>query len=355
MADNRYQRQTLLPQVGAHGQARLAAARVAVIGCGALGATAAEQLARLGVGTLRLIDRDVVEFSNLHRQALFDEEGARQQIPKAHAAAQHLSRINSTVLVEPIVVDIHAGNVEQTLGLDDESGAGVPRVDLILDGADNAETRYLINDVAVRHGIPWIYGACVGTEGRVMSIRPAQSPCLRCIFPTPPRPGELPTCDTAGVLPPAATLVATLQVAAAMRVLLDPDHIERSLLTCDVWSGRFHRVDLRNGIAPDCSCCVKRQLEFLNASDEQGRATFLCGQDSVQVRPGRNMPHIDLSHLADRWRRVGDVEQTPFLLRCRLHESTQLRMTLFADGRLLVNGTQSTALARSIYARYVGA
>ncbi len=240
---NRYHRQTLLPQFGAEGQARLAAAPVLVVGCGALGSVLADQLVRAGVGYTRVVDRDVVEITNLQRQVLFDEADARDGAPKAIAAARRLAAVNSSVVIEPIIADVHARNVEEIAGVGEAGGAW--KADLILDGTDNVETRYLLNDVSIKHGVPWVYGACVGTEGRVMLVRPGKSPCLRCIFPEPPGPGELPTCDTAGVLGAASAVVASLQVAAAL-AHWSTQRTTRKMLFCRSMSGRGDSAERRS-------------------------------------------------------------------------------------------------------------
>ena len=216
VAVSRYHRQILLPQVGPDGQRRLGEATVLLIGCGALGTVIAEQLTRAGVGRLRICDRDIIELTNLQRQVLFDEADARAGTPKAVAAAERLARVNAQVHVEPHVIDVHSGNIEDLI----EGERGAPRAGLILDGTDNADIRYLINDAAVKQGVPWVYGGCVGTSGRAMAIVPGASPCLRCLFPEPPAAGELETCDTVGVLASAAAVIASLEVVAGMKILL---------------------------------------------------------------------------------------------------------------------------------------
>jgi molybdopterin/thiamine biosynthesis adenylyltransferase len=344
---DRYHRQVLLPQIGPKGQATLAASRVLVVGCGALGSVIAEQLARAGVGSLVLIDRDVVEWTNLQRQTLFDESYARDAAPKAVAAKRRLERVNSTIHIEALVGDVHSGNIEQIAGF--EQG-GTP-VHLILDGTDNVETRYLLNDVCVKHSVPWVYGACVGTEGRVMAIRPGVTPCLRCVFPTPPSGTELPTCDTAGVLGPAAGVVASFEVAAAMRVLCGAAEAEERLLAMDVWTGRMRSVDLGARL-PDCPTCGRLQFEFLDRAD--GPTTTLCGRRGVQVRPGRASAPFDMEAAQVKLTRVGLVQRTPYLLRCRLNEAADVELTLFSDGRLIVSGTTDSHWAKSLYARYIG-
>ncbi|HEV8292203.1 MAG TPA: ThiF family adenylyltransferase, partial [Tepidisphaeraceae bacterium] len=226
-SSDRYARQMRLPWVGEHGQQKLASARVIIVGCGALGSVAAEQLARAGVGHLSIIDRDIVELSNLQRQVLFDEEDARANLPKAVAAEKRLRRINSSIEIRGVVADLHPENARELLD-----------ADLILDGTDNAQTRYLINDVAVKQGIIWIYAGCVGSEGRVMAIAPGKTACLRCLFPSPPAPGEVETCDSAGVLGPAASVAASIQAALAIRVIVGHE-VEPGILSFDLIDGRF--------------------------------------------------------------------------------------------------------------------
>lgn len=354
MSAERYQRQMLLPMIGDAGQARLAAARVLLVGCGALGCTIAELLARAGVGWMRVADRDLVELTNLQRQTLYDERQAASAWPKAAAAAERLAAINSSVTVDPQVLDVHAGNIEALAGLDVQTAGGP--VQLILDGTDNVATRYLINDVAVKHGTPWIYGACVGTEGRVMVVRPAaaagQSPCLRCVFPEPPRAEELPTCDTRGVLGPAAAIVGAMQAVAAIKLLSGNEAaVAGQLLSLDVWAERFHAMPLAAAKDPACLCCGQRRFEFLSKPIGDSGAV-LCGRDAVQVR---GAARVELAALAKRWQPLGAIEQNRFFVRCSLRDPAEVRLTLFADGRLIVNGTRDMARAKSLYARFVGA
>lgn len=351
LAVTRYHRQTLLPQIGTAGQARLAASRVLLVGCGALGTVVADQLARAGVGLLRVVDRDVVELTNLQRQVLFDEADAREGTPKAVAAARRLGAINSDVRVEPVVADLHGGNVEKLAGLTE----GGPRVDLIVDGTDNVDTRYLLNDAAVKHGLPWVYGACVGTEGRVMAIRPPATACLRCVFPEPPGPGELPTCDTAGVLGPVAAVVASLQSVAALKLLTGQASAHANeLVSLDLWKGRFRSASLEEAKRPDCPTCGARQFAFLDQPAD-GRSVTLCGRHAVQVLPAVRSARIDLTALAERLRPAGRVQATPFLVRCRPEGAGEIELTIFADGRAIVHGTSDFDRARSAYARWVGA
>jgi adenylyltransferase/sulfurtransferase len=345
---DRYHRQVLLPQIGRAGQAKLAASHVLVVGCGALGTVIAEHLARAGIGSMRIVDRDIVEWTNLQRQTLFDVSDARNGLPKAVAAKARLAAINATVTVDARGTDLHVGNVEDLAGLA-KSGR---RADVILDGTDNVETRYLLNDVAVKHGVAWVYGACVGTEGRVMMVRPGLTPCLRCIFPMPPAGSDLPTCDTAGVLGPAAHVVASMQTVSALKLLTGHEQGGEGLLSIDVWRGRFHATEL-GARRPDCPASGQRQFEFLDrpASD----SVSLCGRHSVQVRPAERLARLDLTDAAEKLTRVGQVQRTPYLLRCRLTEEAGMELTLFPDGRLIVSGTTDRARAKALYARYVGA
>ena len=355
---DRYHRQSLLPQIGPAGRARLAASRVVLVGVGALGTHIAEQLVRAGVGYLRIVDRDIVELTNLQRQVLFDETHAATGWPKAAAAAERLAAINSEVVVDARIADVHAGNIKEIIGEGFQisnlkfeiSNPQSSPPSLLLDGTDNVTTRYLLNDFAVKHAIPWIYGACVGVEGRVMAVRPGESPCLRCIFPTPPRPEDLATCDTAGVLGSAAAVVASLQVVAAIRLLIAAPP-QDELLSMNLWSSRFHRLPLTDARRPECPCCGLRQFEFLNRPPGESTAT-LCGRDAIQIRGERP---VDLEEFDARWQPLGTVERNRFFIRCHLTDPVTIRLTLFADGRLIVQGTRDPARAKSLYARFVGA
>jgi molybdopterin-synthase adenylyltransferase len=351
---DRYHRQQLLPQIGAVGQQRLAQSRVLLIGCGALGSVIADQLARAGIGFLRILDRDLVEWTNLQRQVLYDESDARDAVPKAIAAAKRLAAINSSINVDARAIDVDGGNIESLIRVDKV------KVDLILDGTDNVETRYLINDLAVKHNLPWIYGACVGTEGRAMSIVPGKTACLRCLFAQPPNPGELPTCDTAGVLAPVANIIASLQVTLALKLLLAEENNRDGtyyfsagqLIRVDGWSPRFHVTETRDARRDDCPTCVKRQFEFLDRSSSV--SARLCGRNAVQVRPEAQVSW-SLDELAQKLESVMIIQRTPYLLRCRESEQSPIELSVFPDGRAIVHGTSDPARARAIYARYIGA
>lgn len=340
---SRYERQQILPQVGTEGQRRLDQSRVLVVGCGALGSVVAELLARAGVGLLRIVDRDLVELSNLQRQILFNERDAAEERPKAIAAAKRLRDINREIRVEAVVADLNAGNVES-----------LADVDLIVDGTDNVATRYLINDVTVKHHIPWIYGGCVGVEGRVWGIWPHRTGCLRCLFPEPPNPSDMPTCDTAGVLGPAAAVVGGLQAAASIRFLVEGAEAstQSGLTILNIWDSHFRQMSF---IPPqsDCPCCGQRKFQYLS-TNARDFTTNLCGRNAVQVVQSKAGPEIDLSATAERWKKLGDVGKTPWFVRCKLSDPAGIDLTLFPDGRLIVRGTSEPMRATSIYARFVG-
>ena len=338
---DRYHRQRILPQVGDAGQARLAEARVALLGCGALGTVIAESLVRAGVGRLVLADRDLVELTNLQRQTLFTEADAAEARPKAVAAAERLAAVNSEVQIEPRPIDIDSSNVSELI-------AGAT---LVLDGTDNAATRYLLNDACIVAGIPWVYGAALATEGRVMPVLPGRGPCLRCIFREMPPAGELDTCDTAGVRGATAGLVANLQSAIAIRLLVT-EEAPLVLHAIDSWDGRVQSVDVSEARDPDCPCCGKREYEFLSRPPADSAA--LCGQDAVQIRPPA-ATRLDLAAVAKRLEGAGKVQAMPFMLRLVPAERPGVRLSLFPDGRLIVQGTRDLSEARSLYARFVGA
>lgn len=332
---DRYQRQALFAPLGAAGQARLGAARVAIVGAGALGTHLVNLLARGGVGFLRVIDRDVVEWTNLHRQVMFDESDAREGRPKAEAAAAAVARFNAEVAVEPRVADLSPRNAAELL-------AGV---DLILDGTDNVETRYLINDFAVKTGVPWIYGGAVGSTAVACAFAPG-GPCLRCLWDDPPPPGSLPTCDTAGVLPSAPALAASLQAAWAMRALAG-DAIEPWLVQIDVWDGQTARVRVRK--RDDCKTCVRGAYEFADAKATSW-TTNLCGRGAVQVSPPEAAP-LDLAALASRFAPLGEVRRKGLYLEFDVEGHT---LMVFADSRVIVKNTTDPIRARTLVARYLG-
>jgi adenylyltransferase/sulfurtransferase len=335
----RYSRQVLFPEIGPEGQARLMRARVALVGCGALGTVQASLLARAGIGRLRIIDRDFVEESNLQRQILFDEEDVRGLLPKAVAAERKLRAVNSLVAVEGLVEDLNAAS----------AGRLLEGFDLILDATDNFDARFLLNDYAVSTGTPWIYGACVGSYGLTFPVLPGEGPCLRCVFESAPPPGLSPSCDTAGVLGSIVAIVASLQVASALKILARRrGRLPRSMAVLDVWENRHDAVDLPPR-DPDCPCCGRRRFEYLEGSLGSDTAT-LCGRNAVQIRR-RDGGRLDLDEVARRLQAVGTLERNRFLLRADIDS---YRLTVFADGRAIVGGTTDPAVARSVYARYVG-
>jgi molybdopterin/thiamine biosynthesis adenylyltransferase len=335
-ADSRYSRQSRFAPLGEEGQQRIEAARVAVVGLGALGSVQAELLARAGVGTLRLIDRDFVELSNLQRQTLYEESDAAEALPKAIAAARRLARVNSGIHLEPVVGDLAPANIEELL-----EGVG-----LILDATDNFETRYLINDFAVREGIPWIYGAAVASYGVKLAIVPGVTACFRCVYPEPPS-GAQPTCETEGVLGPVTAAIAALQAGDALKLLArGKEAVTARLTTIDVWTGQI-RQTAPPARDPDCSCCARREFPHL---DGKHRAPIsLCGRNAVQIHE-RSRP-VNLAELASRLGDLADVRVNEFALRASLD---LYELTVFPDGRAIVKGTTDTGVARSVYARYIG-
>jgi len=335
---DRYSRQIAFPGVGEEGQRRLQEASLAVVGCGALGSVAAEMLVRAGVGRLRVIDRDVLELHNLQRQSLFTEEDVEAGLPKAEAARLRLGAINSTVEVEARVADLNAATAEELL-----EGA-----ELVVDGADNFEARFLVNDLCVRDGRPWVYAACIGAYAVSAGVVPGRTACLRCFLEEAPSPGEVPTCDTAGILAAAVHAAAAMEVATALRLLLHGEGAGR-LVSLDLWGGPVACIELG---APheDCPVCGEGRYDYLEGR-RGSTETVLCGRDAVQVRPGRPGT-LDLEALAERLRPLGRVERNPFLL--RFQEGKGRQLVCFADGRCLVMGTQDTAEARTLYARYIG-
>jgi molybdopterin/thiamine biosynthesis adenylyltransferase len=335
----RYSRQTLFAGIGEEGQQRLLASSAVVVGCGAIGAAAAGLLVRAGVGRLRILDRDFVEPSNLQRQTLFDEDDARAALPKAAAAERKLRAINSSVAVEGVVTDLNPRNAAELL-------AGF---DLILDGTDNFETRFLINDYAVQSAKPWIYAAAVASYGVTMAIRPGATPCLACLLESSTNGHGLEeTCDTVGVLGPIVNLIASLEVAEALKLLAGREQaLHGRLISCDVWTGHFQSVRVAQN--PACRACTRRDFTYLSGQ-AQPHIT-LCGRDSVQIHErGRT---LDLGALQSRLAAtVSDVRHNEFLLSFRVDP---YQMTIFADGRAILKGTKDPAVARTFYARYIGA
>jgi len=333
---DRYSRQILFPGIGEKGQESLLRSHAVVVGCGALGSFHAAALARAGVGRLTLIDRDYVEPSNLHRQWLYEECDAAESLPKAAAAARRLSRINSAISLRAAVADLTPANAEDLLGA----------ADAILDGTDNFDTRYLVNDFAVSRGIPWFYGGAVGAYGLAMPVIPGRTPCLRCVYPQPPS-GAQPTCETAGVLNVIVSAVASLQVADALKILSGhPESVAARITTLDLWEGNIRQI-AAPARDPDCPCCGRREFPYLEESARP--AATLCGRNAVQIH--ERVRPIDLAALRAQLEPLGEVRANDFALRFL---SPPYELTIFADGRAIVKGTSDPAIARSIYAKYLG-
>jgi molybdopterin/thiamine biosynthesis adenylyltransferase len=340
--DDRYSRQLLFAPIGESGQIKLGAARVAIVGMGALGTVLANHMARAGVGFIRLIDRDFVEASNLQRQMLYDEADAAASEPKAMAAARRLREANSQITLEPVVTDLNATNAEALLS----------DVSLILDGTDNFSARFLINDVSVKHRIPWIYGGAVSSRGVSLTVIPGETPCLRCLFGQPPAQGTTETCDTAGVIGSIIHTVASHQAVEAMKLLVGAkEQLNRKMVHWDLWYNQHAAVDVSKARKADCPACAHGQYEYLEQELEEDTIQTLCGRNSVQIQP----VHTTVFHLeewADRWRPLGTVELNPFLLKFRVSEI--ITMILFPDGRIIVQGTDDPVSAKSLYSRYIG-
>src|SRR5215472_6392771 len=332
----RYSRQILFPPIGPDGQERLAAARVAIVGCGATGSALSSLLARAGVGRLRIIDRDYVEPSNLQRQVLFDEADAAESLPKAVAASRKIRSFNSAIEVEPHAADLVPDNAADLLG----------NVDLIVDGTDNFETRYLINDYAVSKKLPWIYAAGVGSYAVTMTVLPDETACLACIFPESPK-GLVETCDTSGILNSAVNLVASVAATEAVKLIVGArDKIRRTLWSYDVWTNEHAEVSTTH---PREGCRVCQQHDFVHLAGEGRPHISMCGRNSVQIHE-RQRP-IDFDEITRRLTPHGQVKHNEFVLK---FWREPYEMTLFPDGRAIIKGTTDTAIARSLYARYVG-
>ncbi|WP_428911385.1 ThiF family adenylyltransferase [Niallia sp. Krafla_26] len=336
----RYSRQILFDPIGIEGQRKLMNSRAVIVGMGALGTVIANHLARSGVGFIQIIDRDLVEISNLQRQSLFDEEDALHQLPKVIAAKKKLEKINSSISIEAVIADLNLDNAEDLL-----SG-----FDVIVDGTDNFLTRYLINDVAIKYNIPWVYGGAVSSRGMFTSIIPNQTPCYRCLFPEVPQ-GLGETCDTVGVLSPLTDIIASFEAMEAIKILVGAEP-NPNLEQIDIWHNSNFQMDITNGRNASCPTCVHHEFEFLDrTSQQQVVFSTLCGRDTIQINP-RLKAEIDLKNLANRLSHSGKVKMNPFLLRFRPNQ--ELTMVVFKDGRVLIHGTNDTVEARSIYAKYIG-
>ncbi|NIK76908.1 adenylyltransferase/sulfurtransferase [Paenibacillus castaneae] len=341
-ATARYARQIRFASIGEQGQQALGSSRVAVVGMGALGSVIAQHLVRSGVGYVRIIDRDLIEWSNLQRQMLYTEEDVRSLLPKAQAAARHLQAINSSVTIEPIVADLTALNAEELLS----------DVQLIMDGSDNFSVRYLINDYSIKHGIPWIYGGAVGASGLTMTIIPHETACYRCLFDEPPAPGTTDSCETAGVISPIVDIIASVQAAEAIKLLSgNRQSLHNTLFQVDLWNHSWLPVSLVNAKRSNCTCCSQQSYTFLNDMHSELSAATLCGRHSVQISPYQPVT-LHLEELAERLKMVGPISSNRFLLRIELKEG--LTFVLFSDGRAIIQGTDEIIKARSIYAEILG-
>jgi adenylyltransferase/sulfurtransferase len=338
----RYSRQMRFFGIGEKGQRKLLESRVTLCGCGALGTVLANALVRAGVGFVRIVDRDFIETHNLQRQILFDENDVADNVPKAEAAARKLRLVNSTVTIEPVVTDIDRTNIEELCR----------DADVILDGTDNFEIRYLINDVAVKLNKPWVYGGSIGGHGQTMTILPGQTPCLRCVFEAAPAPGEAGTCETAGVLGPIVSIIASFQAAEAFKILTGQlDRVNRDLVYIDVWENITRRIRIAPLLGKvDCPCCKRRNFEWLQG--EQGsQTTSLCGRNAVQV--AHRLPSkLNFEEMARHLGEMGgQVSFNRFLLKFNVED---YEFTVFPDGRAIIKGTSDLDKARVLYAKYVG-
>lgn len=337
----RYSRQMRFGALGEEGQKRICDARVTICGCGALGTVLANHLARAGVGFIRVVDRDFIETHNLQRQILFDETDVASNLPKAEAAARKMRLINSQITVEAVVTDIDHTNIIDL----------VSDVDLILDGTDNFETRYLINDAAVKLGKPWIFGGVIGSEGQTMTILPGKTPCLRCVVETSPPPGMTPTCETAGVLGPAVSTIASFEAIEALKILSGKtESLNRDLIMVDLWNWSFRQLKIQGLLGKvDCPSCQRREFDWLDGR-MGSHTTTLCGRNAVQIATRRD-EILNFAELASRLSGIGSVRHNAFMLR---FETDGHEFTVFPDGRAIIKGTNDIAKAKTLYAQYLG-
>jgi len=333
----RYARQIIFPGIGEVGQHKLLSSTVVIVGCGATGSVLANSLVRAGVGHVRIIDRDFIELNNLQRQMLFDEEDITRGLPKAVAAAEKLRRINSQVTIEPVVTDLNSDNVIEL----------IQAADLVFDGTDNFETRYVLNDTCLKLGKPWVYTGVIATYGMSMTIIPQQTACLRCLYPHPPPPGRVATCDTAGVLNTIVNVVASISANEGLKLLLGQGNLNRGVVHIDLWTNSFDVFTITR--REDCPACSLGKFEYLEAASGP-QTVSLCGRNAVQVRV-RQAGLIDFSELAARLAPLGQVSFNNFILRFNVNG---YELTLFPDARAIIKGTDDEAVARSLYAKYIG-
>lgn len=336
----RYSRQMLFKPIGKEGQAKIANGRVVVVGMGALGTVIANHLVRAGVGHVRIIDRDIVELSNLQRQVLYTEEDAINSLPKVIAAEKRLKAINSNVTIDPILSDVNLDNAEDYF----------QGFDVIVDGTDNFMTRYLINDVAIKLGIPWVYGGAVSSRGMFTTFIPGKTPCYRCLFPIVPT-GLGETCDTIGVLSPITDIIGSFEAMEALKLLVGAN-TNPNLEQLDIWYNSFLQMDISEGHNPSCPACVKHEYEFLDRSSEKQIAyTSLCGRNTVQISP-RVKQNIDFQQTANRLKSSGKVEMNPYML--RFSPNAEITMVFFKDGRVLIHGLNDLVQAKNYYSKFQG-
>lgn len=342
VTEDRYSRQTRLSQIGQRGQNLLCSSRIAIVGLGALGTVIANHLARAGVGYLRLIDGDYVEMSNLTRQMLFDENDAREIVPKVIAASNKIQLINSDIEVDPRIIHLDERNAEELLS----------DVDLILDGTDNFSTRFLINDMSHKQTIPWIYGAVIQARGVVLPILPGETPCLRCILPNLPKTDRTETCDTVGVLGMAVSIVASYQSTEAMKYIVnDRSSMNLKMMQFDLWQNQFLAIDVSEATKEDCPCCRLGNYHFLQRKIEYTRIRTMCGRKTIQIQPQTPALH-SLEEWEGRLQHYGTVERTPYLL--KLSITDRLQFILFPDSRVIIQGTDSIEIAQKLYDYYLG-
>jgi len=335
----RYSRQTFFAEIGEPGQKRLQESRVAVVGLGALGSMICQLLVRAGVGRLTVVDRDFVELHNLQRQTLYDEEDVVGRLPKALAASKKLKLVNGDVEVQAVVDDLNPKNVARLLA----------EADLVLDGSDNMETRFLVNDFCLREGRPWIYGGVIGSVGMTLDIVPGKTPCLRCVFPELPAPGELPTCDTVGIINSLPAVIGAIEATEAIKLLIGSEDWRRDLLYLDLWKNQIKNLQV--AAAAECECCGQRRFRYLE-SQATAWVTTLCGRNTVQISPAEERA-LDLAELSANLAAHGRVENKGYLLNFKPREHEQ-ELVIFPTGRVLVQSTGDEALAKSLYAKYLG-
>jgi len=337
----RYVRQIAFYGIGKEGQEKLAKSRVMILGCGGLGSASASILARAGIGCLKLVDRDFLELNNLQRQILYEEHDVKEGLPKPIAAQRRIEQINSTIKVEPVVMDVNRFNIENL----------IEDVDLVIDAADNFETRFLLNDACVKHKQIWVYGAAIESYGLTMNIIPQKTACLRCIMDNIPQPGATPTCETIGVLASIVCIIASIQSAEAIKILTGKiDEINGSLISIDIWQNSYQTIDItKDKIQKNCPVCNQKKFDFLEG--KHGSAfTTLCGRNAVQILPFK-ATQLDLTKLAIDLSTLGIVKANEYLIRFEVEE---YELSIFPDGRAIVKGTTDTGIARSLYSKYVG-